>query len=102
MFRWAMSRDDIKLSPVDGAKAPQSLRARSCYLSDAELSAAWTTSFALSVPMAPWRLHDIRRTVATGMQRLSIRTEVIETILSHVSGLRSGLVGVYQCYDYSP
>ena len=26
----------------------------------------------------PWRLHDIRRTVATGMQALAIRIEIIE------------------------
>jgi len=49
---------------------------------------------------APWRLHDIRRTVATGMQALNIRTEIIESVLNHVSGFRSGIVSVYQCYDY--
>ncbi|PZQ94444.1 MAG: hypothetical protein DI533_22230 [Cereibacter sphaeroides] len=48
----------------------------------------------------PWRLHDIRRTVATGMQTLGVRTEVIEAVLNHQSGLRSGLVSTYQRYDY--
>lgn len=48
----------------------------------------------------PWRLHDLRRTVATGMQALQIRTEVIEAVLNHFSGMKAGIVSVYQCYDY--
>ncbi len=51
-------------------------------------------------PPAEWRLHDIRRTVATGMQRLGIRLEVVETVLGHVSGSRSGVVGVYQRHRF--
>lgn len=208
MFSWAMSRDDIKFSPVSGVEAPPPLRARDRYLSDDELRSAWATSFTLThpygtmlrmlmltgqrrgevtgldwselsraraewimsadktknrhlhiVPLSkqavalldgmaggtnwasrglvfqsaratalsrfskikkswnakiakrvdsaasgqgrlPWRLHDIRRAVATGMQALSVRTEIIESVLNHLSGLKSGIVGVYQCYDY--
>lgn len=48
-----------------------------------------------------WTLHDIRRTVATGLQRLGIRLEVTEAILNHVSGSRSGIVGVYQRHDFA-
>ena len=44
----------------------------------------------------PWVLHDLRRTVATGLQRLGVRLEVTEAVLNHVSGSRSGIVGVYQ------
>jgi integrase len=47
-----------------------------------------------------WRLHDLRRTVATGMQRLGVRLEVIEAVLGHVSGSRAGIVGVYQRHRY--
>ncbi|MEM9627760.1 MAG: hypothetical protein AAGA21_16100 [Pseudomonadota bacterium] len=50
--------------------------------------------------LPPWRLHDIRRTVATGMQRLGIRLEVIETVLGHVSGSRAGVVGIYQRHRF--
>ena len=45
---------------------------------------------------APWVLHDLRRTMATGLQRLGVRLEVIEAVLNHTSGSRSGIVGVYQ------
>lgn len=51
--------------------------------------------------LAPWRLHDLRRTVATGMQRLGIRLEVTEAALNHVSGSRAGIVGVYQRHDWA-
>lgn len=53
-------------------------------------------------PMAAWRLHDLRRTAATGMAAMDIRPEVVERVLNHVSGVRSGLVGVYQHHEYRP
>jgi hypothetical protein len=47
--------------------------------------------------MAPWRLHDFRRTGATGLQQLGFRLEVIEATLSHTAGSRAGVVGgIYQ------
>jgi integrase len=49
---------------------------------------------------APWTIHDIRRTVATGLQRLGVRLEVTEAILNHVSGSRAGIVGVYQRHGW--
>lgn len=48
-----------------------------------------------------WTLHDIRRTAATGLQRLGVRLEVTEAVLNHVSGSRSGIVGVYQRYGFA-
>jgi integrase len=49
---------------------------------------------------APWVLHDLRRTLATGLQRLGVRLEVTEAVLNHVSGTRSGIVGVYQRHGW--
>lgn len=51
-------------------------------------------------PMQSWTLHDIRRTVATGLQRLGVRLEVTEAILNHASGSRAGIVGVYQTHGW--
>jgi integrase len=48
----------------------------------------------------PWRLHDLRRTVATGMQKLGVGLQVIEAVLGHVSGSRAGVVGVYQRHSF--
>jgi integrase len=47
-----------------------------------------------------WRLHDLRRTAATGLQRLGVRFEVTEAVLNHVSGSRSGVAGVYQRHNW--
>jgi integrase len=47
-----------------------------------------------------WRLHDIRRSVATGLQRLDARLEVIEAVLGHVAGSRAGIVGIYQKHRF--
>jgi integrase len=49
----------------------------------------------------PWRTHDLRRTVATGMARLGINLPVIERALNHVSGSFGGIVGVYQHYSFA-
>lgn len=48
-----------------------------------------------------WRLHDLRRTMATGFQRLGVRLEVTEAALNHVSGSRGGIVGVYQRHTWA-
>lgn len=55
----------------------------------------------LDTEVAPWSLHDIRRTLATGMQRLGIRFEVTEAVLNHVSGAKGGIAGVYQRHDWA-
>jgi len=48
-----------------------------------------------------WRLHDLRRTCASGMQKLGISVPVIEKALNHTSGTFRGIVGVYQRHDYA-
>jgi len=51
-------------------------------------------------PLPAWRVHDLRRTVATGLQRLGIRFEVTEAVLNHVSGAKGGVAGIYQRHDW--
>jgi len=48
-----------------------------------------------------WRLHDLRRTAASGMQKLGTQVPVIEKALNHISGTFRGIVGVYQTHDYA-
>lgn len=47
-----------------------------------------------------WRVHDLRRTGATGMGALGVAPHVTERILNHTSGVTGGLVGVYQRFEY--
>lgn len=49
---------------------------------------------------APWRLHDLRRTFASGCARFGVAVHVVEKALNHVSGTHSGIVGVYQRHQY--
>lgn len=206
LFRWAVSRGDILISPVDGMEAPAGAPSRDRVLADDELKAVWQASEGLGYPFGPfyrllivtaqrreevaalaweeldrdaslwtlpaarakngavnlvhlsplamallddlavlagceagkwparglvfsttgktaisgyskgkarldaavselgqveaWRVHDLRRTTATGMQRLGIRFEVVEAVLNHVSGSKSGVAGIYQRHDW--
>jgi integrase len=53
--------------------------------------------------IAPWTLHDLRRTLATRMaEDLHIPPHVIEAAINHVSGSRAGVAGTYNralCLD---
>ena len=51
--------------------------------------------------MPLWRLHDLRRTAASGMARLGITLPVIEKVLNHSGGSFAGIVGVYQKHTFS-
>ena len=53
------------------------------------------------ITASSWRLHDLRRTCASGMQKLGIQVPVIEKALNHISGTFRGIVGVYQTHDYA-
>ncbi|SOR30305.1 Integrase family protein [Methylorubrum extorquens] len=52
------------------------------------------------IMVAPWRLHDLRRTCSTGMARLKQPVHVIEAVLNHISGSRGGIAGIYNRYQY--
>jgi integrase len=49
----------------------------------------------------PWILHDIRRSVASGLAALGVNLPVIERCLNHVSGSFAGIVGIYQRHDFA-
>jgi integrase len=42
-----------------------------------------------------WTLHDIRRTVATRLHEAGADALVVEDLLGHLGGIRSGVAGVY-------
>jgi integrase len=48
-----------------------------------------------------WTLHDLRRTVATGMSKLGVQPHVVEAVLNHYSGHRKGVAGTYNRNPYS-
>jgi integrase len=48
-------------------------------------------------PMAPWRLHDLRRTARSLMSRAGVSSDIAERVLGHVM---PGVRGVYDRYAY--
>ena len=47
----------------------------------------------------PWVLHDLRRSMATHMERIGIEPHIIEVCLGHAL---KGVAGVYRHYSYLP
>ena len=54
----------------------------------------------LPAGMPAWRLHDLRRTCATGLAKLGVPVHVTEAALNHKSGKISGIAAVYNRHDY--
>src|SRR5262245_51914399 len=52
------------------------------------------------VKIAPWRVHDLRRTGATGLEKLGERLQVVEALLGHIQGSKAGVAGIYQTHNY--
>jgi integrase len=53
----------------------------------------------LGRPLAHWCLHDLRRSMRTGLGKIGIRPDVAEMTIGHVRG---GIVAVYDKYSYQP
>lgn len=61
----------------------------------------WTDQELEQSLIPAWRLHDIRRTVASGMAEIGIAPHVIEKVLNHSTGQISGVAAVYNRYAYT-
>jgi integrase len=57
---------------------------------------------AATPDLAAWTLHDARRTIASGLARLGTPLATVEKLLNHTSGSFSGIVSVYQTYNFAP
>ena len=51
--------------------------------------------------VSDWVIHDLRRTVATGMADIGIPPHIIEQILNHQSGHKGGVAGIYNRSSYA-
>lgn len=52
--------------------------------------------------LAPWRVHDLRRSVVTHLAEAGTQPHVIEALVNHVSGTKAGIAGVYNKAEYMP
>jgi integrase len=60
----------------------------------------WSKAKARLTSVKEWRLHDLRRSVATGMAELGVLPHIIEAVLNHVSGHRAGVARIYNRARY--
>ena len=82
----------------EGRQEPRvSRRERGLFAAGANQRIASTSECGVS----DWTLHDLRRTAATGLQKLGVRLEVTEAVLNHVAGSRAEIVGVYQRHHWA-
>ena len=51
--------------------------------------------------IAPWTLHDLRRTFRSGLGRLGVRPDIAERLVNHVSS-RTEMEETYDLYTYLP
>jgi integrase len=52
-------------------------------------------------PMAPWRVHDLRRTGVTTLAALGFDSIVVDKLLAHQPGKLRGVAAVYQRHDFA-
>jgi integrase len=48
-------------------------------------------------PLAPWRLHDLRRTMRTGLGKIGVQPHIAELVINHVKG---GVEAIYDRHRY--
>jgi len=56
--------------------------------------------FDMPLQVAPYTLHDLRRTYSSNMARLGVPLHVTEKLLNHISGSISGVAAVYNRHSY--
>jgi integrase len=63
---------------------------------------AYTTALRKRLgDMPPFRLHDLRRSAATGMCEIGIQPHIVEAVLNHLSGHKAGVAGIYNRAAYT-
>lgn len=53
-----------------------------------------------AVDVADWRLHDLRRTAASGIARLGVAPHILSRVLNHAPGASLGVTAIYNRHGY--
>jgi integrase len=54
---------------------------------------------AAGKPLAPWTLHDLRRSMRTGLGRIGIQPHIAELVIGHS---KTGIEAIYDKHSYQP
>jgi integrase len=95
----------VPLTPPALALLPEPRQGRDFVFGNGVGFSGWSKSkeaLDAKAGIAEWRLHDLRRTMATVMaDQLGVLPHVIEAVLNHVSGHKAGVAGIYNRATYS-
>ncbi|MEK8093375.1 integrase arm-type DNA-binding domain-containing protein [Methylocystis sp. IM3] len=67
----------------------------------AQVDRAMAAGTGQGTAIEPWKIHDLRRTAASGMAAIGIAPHIVESALNHKSGTIKGVAAVYNRYSYS-
>jgi integrase len=59
------------------------------------------TGYAAGTTIYEWVLHDLRRTMTSGVARLGVAPHIIDKILNHTAGTIRGVAAVYNRFEYA-
>jgi integrase len=94
----------IPLVPMALALLPDQRLSREWVFGEGVGFSGWARSkrrLDAGLSIADWRVHDLRRSFATGCaEQLGVLPHVIEAVLNHVSGHKSGVAGIYNRARY--
>jgi integrase len=82
-----MTGGDLLFAPQDQANPPSGF-------------SKWKRALDEASGVEGWRLHDIRRTVSTGMARLQVPPHVVQRLLNHTTGSIEGVAAIYNRFGY--
>jgi integrase len=85
-------------SPVSGFSKAKAALDKAIDKARAEDAGAKKIKF---VPLASWRLHDLRRTGASTLARLGFDSVVVDKLLAHQPAKLKGVAAIYQRYDFA-
>jgi len=95
--------DDLTPRPISGwssFKVTLDEHILSILQEDEDKEAARNNRAARPVSMSHYTLHDLRRTVTTGIARLGVAPHVADRLLNHSAGTISGVAKVYNRFKY--
>lgn len=96
--RYASAEDDAFVFTTDGGRTHISGYSKIKAALDAHIGV--NAEDGIEGAVDEWRLHDLRRTAASGMARLGVALHVIEKVLGHESGTISGVAAIYNRHGY--
>jgi integrase len=94
---------DLAMSIIQGLPRFKPIAGRGFVFStkgDVSISGFSYAKDRIVMPAEDWTLHDLRRTITTGMASLGVAPHVADRVLNHISGQITGVAAIYNRFAY--